>query len=211
MAARGWSPIFHASRCLIESPPRWWATLPFMSKSTIRNSRDGDIPAITAIYAHFVRHGTGTFEEVPPTEAEMSARRQHVLAEGMPYLVAELDGEVVGYAYATVYRTRSAYRFTAEDSVYVHHAHARSGVGTALLAALIQACEAIGCRQMIAVIGDRANEGSIRLHERFGFQPAGELKSVGWKFGRWLDTVRMQRTLGPGDAEPPVERSVVTR
>jgi len=117
-----------------------------------------------------------------------------------------LDGEVVGYAYATVYRGRSAYRFTAEDSIYVHHAHGRKGIGSALLAALIEACEAAGCRQMVAVIGDRENLASIRLHERFGFTPAGELASVGFKFGRWLDTVRMQRALGAGDTTLPDER-----
>jgi phosphinothricin acetyltransferase len=173
----------------------------------VRPGTDADLPAVTAIYAHFVRNGAGTFEETPPSLEEMTARRAHVLAERMPYLVAELDGEVVGYAYATIYRGRSAYRFTAEDSIYVHHEHARGGIGSALLAALIETCEAIGCRQMIAVIGDRENRGSIRLHERFGFTPAGELKSVGFKFGRWLDTVRMQRALGAGDGTPPIERT----
>jgi len=154
------------------------------------------------MYAHFVEHGWASFEETPPSLAVMTERRAHVLAEGMPYLVAEMDGVVVGYAYATIYRTRSAYRFTAEDSIYVHHEYARRGIGSALLAALIERCEAIGCRQMIAVISDTEG-GSVRLHERFGFRPAGELKSVGWKFGRWIDTVRMQRALGPGSAEPP--------
>ena len=172
----------------------------------IRQSDDADLAAITAIYAHFVRHGSGTFEEIAPAVEQMAERRAHVLAEGMPYLVAELDAEVVGYAYATVYRGRSAYRFTAEDSIYVHHAHGRKGIGSALLAALIEACEAAGCRQMVAVIGDRENHASIRLHERLGFTPAGELESVGFKFGRWLDTVRMQRALGAGDTTLPDER-----
>jgi phosphinothricin acetyltransferase len=123
----------------------------------------------------------------------------------MPYLIAELDGKIVGYAYATIYRGRSAYRFTAEDSIYVHHEHGNAGIGTALLGALIETCEAAGCRQMVAVIGDSANRASIRLHERFGFRAAGELKSVGFKFGRWIDTVRMQRALGVGDGAMPTE------
>ncbi|MDA1082539.1 MAG: GNAT family N-acetyltransferase [Gemmatimonadetes bacterium] len=178
-----------------------------MAGPTIRPCEDRDIPAITAIYAHWVAHGTASFEETAPSEAQMAGRRAQVIAERMPYLVAELDGSVVGLAYATVYRTRSAYRFTAEDSVYVHHAHGNGGVGRALLAALISECEAIGCRQMIAVISDDESEGSVRLHRRFGFTPAGELKSVGYKFGRWINTVRMQRTLGPGDSKPPVERA----
>lgn len=164
------------------------------------------MPAITAIYAHFVLHGSGTFEEIPPSLQEMTARRARVLAEGLPHLVAELDGAVAGYAYATIYRSRSAYRFTAEDSIYVHHERAGSGIGSALLGELIDRCEALGCRQMIAVIGDSENRASIGLHEKFGFRPAGELRSVGYKFGRWIDTVRMQRALGAGDSTPPAER-----
>jgi L-amino acid N-acyltransferase YncA len=163
------------------------------------------VAAVTAIYAHYVAHALATFEEVPPTEREMRERRAHVLEEGMPYLVAERDGEIVGYAYATIYRTRSAYRFTAEDSIYVHHAHAREGIGAVLLGALIAGCEARGCRQMVAVIGDRDNRASIGLHERFGFRPAGELTSVGFKFGRWIDTLRMQRELSAGDRALPGE------
>lgn len=162
--------------------------------------------AVTAIYAHFVLHGSATFEETPPSLTEMTNRRAHVLSERMPYFVAELGGKIVGYAYATIYRSRSAYRFTAEDSIYVHHEHGNAGIGSALLAALIEACEAAGCRQMVAVIGDRANHASIRLHERFGFRAGGELKSVGFKFGRWIDTVRMQRALGMGDGALPAER-----
>jgi phosphinothricin acetyltransferase len=172
----------------------------------IRPSAEADMPAVTAIYEHFVLHGSATFEETPPSLEEMSNRRKHVLSERMPYLVAELERKIVGYAYATIYRSRSAYRFTAEDSIYVHRDHGSTGIGSALLAALIEACEAIGCRQMVAVIGDRENRASIRLHERFGFRAAGELKSVGFKFGRWIDTVRMQRALGVGDGAPPVER-----
>lgn len=172
----------------------------------VRAATDADLPAIAAIYAHWVLHGPATFEEVPPSEAEMTARRTKVLAAGLPYLAAEIDGTLVGYAYATVYRERSAYRFTAEDSIYVHPDFNRKGVGAALLGALIERCESLGCRQMVAVIGDSANSPSIRLHERFGFEAAGVLKSVGFKFGRWLDTVRMQRALGPGASTPPAER-----
>ncbi len=169
----------------------------------IRTARESDFPAIAAIYAHHVLHGTASFELDPPDEAEMRARAEHVRREAMPYFVAELDGEVVGYAYATVYRSRRAYRFTAEDSLYVRHDMAGRGIGRALLDALIAECERIGCRQMIAQIGDSANAASIRLHERAGFAPAGTLKSVGFKFGRWLDTVRMQRALGAGDSTLP--------
>lgn len=169
----------------------------------IRTARDSDIPAITAIYAHHVLHGTASFELDPPSEDEMRARAAHVRHEQMPYFVAELDGEVVGYAYATIYRSRRAYRFTAEDSVYIRHDLAGRGIGRALLDALIAECERIGCRQMIAQIGDSANVASIRLHERAGFAHAGMLKSVGFKFGKWLDTVRMQRALGAGDLTLP--------
>ncbi len=169
----------------------------------IRTALDTDIPAIAAIYAHHVLHGTASFELEPPTVAEMRERAEHVRDEQMPYFVAELDGEVVGYAYATIYRGRRAYRFTAEDSVYVRHDLAGRGIGRALLHALIAECERIGCRQMIAQIGDSANAASIRLHERAGFQHAGVLKSVGYKFGKWLNTVRMQRALGAGDSTLP--------
>jgi L-amino acid N-acyltransferase YncA len=174
--------------------------------SVIRPCDPADLSAVTTIYAHWVRYGTGTFEEIPPTVEEMTVRRQRALAEGLPFLVVEVDGAVVGYAYAAVYRGRSAYRFTVEDSIYLHPDHLHAGLGRALLAALIEECERVGCRQMVALIGDSANEPSIRLHERFGFRPAGVLRSVGYKFGLWLDTVRLQRQLGPGDAAPPQER-----
>jgi L-amino acid N-acyltransferase YncA len=173
----------------------------------VRACREADMAAVTAIYAHYVKHASGTFEESPPAQAEMERRRRHVLEESLPFLVAELHDAIVGYAYATVYRSRSAYRFTAEDSIYVHPGHARTGIGSLLLGTLIESCERAGCRQMVAVIGDRENHGSIRLHERFGFQPAGELRSVGFKFGRWIDTVRMQRALGPGDDSLPAGRT----
>jgi len=177
------------------------------TSSRVRPCEIADLPAVTAIYAHWVRHGTGTFEETPPSPDEMAARRQRALDEVLPFLVADAGGVVVGYAYALGYRGRSAYRFTVEDSVYVHPDHLRAGLGGQLLEALIDACERAGCRQMVAVIGDRANRSSIRLHERFGFQPAGVLTAVGFKLGRWLDTVRLQRPLGPGGTTPPVERA----
>src|SRR5581483_4734031 len=167
----------------------------------VRSATDADLPAIAAIYAHWVLYGSASFEEVPPSEGEMAARRQKVLTSGLPYLVTvDEAGALLGYAYATVYRERSAYRYTAEDSIYVHPEHCRKGVGAALLAELIRECEARGCRQMVAVIGDSANAASIGLHERMGFRHAGTLRSVGFKFGRWLDSVRMQRALGEGDA-----------
>jgi L-amino acid N-acyltransferase YncA len=169
----------------------------------IRDSRDDDLTAVAAIYAHYVPTSAATFETEAPDLAEMTRRRAAVLASGLPYLVAEVDGAVAGYAYATIYRGRAAYRFTAEDSIYVHHAHVRAGVGRALLSALIEQCETRGCRQMIAVISDGEATGSIRLHERAGFVMAGALRSVGFKFGRWIDTVRMQRALGEGDTTLP--------
>ena len=176
------------------------------TSARVRSCELADVAMVTTIYAHWVLHGTGTFEETPPRVDEMEARRQCALDEGLPFLVAEVDGVVVGYAYALVYRGRSAYRFTVEDSIYIYPDHLRGGIGCLLLEALIDGCERAGCRQMIALIGDSANVGSIHLHERVGFQPAGVLTSVGFKFGRWLDTVRLQRPLGPGDATLPTER-----
>ena len=176
-----------------------------MTDVRIHPCEGSDMPAVTAIYGHFVRHGWASFEEAAPSLNEMTQRWSRVLADGMPYLVATIDGVVVGYAYATIYRGRSAYLYTVEDSIYVHHEHGKRGVGSALLAALIEQCEANGRRQMIAVISDTEG-GSIPLHTRFGFRPAGELKSVGFKFGRWIDTLRMQRALGPGDSSLPTER-----
>lgn len=163
-----------------------------------------DIAAITAIYAHHVRTGTGTFEEVPPDTAEMAARLARVQGSGCAWLIAENEaGEVVGYAYYTQIRDRSAYRFTAEDSVYVREDQRGQGVGKALVAALIERAEARGFRQMVAVIGDSENAGSIGLHLSLGFRRAGVLKSAGLKFGRWLDVVYMQRPLGAGDRTLP--------
>jgi L-amino acid N-acyltransferase YncA len=169
----------------------------------IRPSTDADIPAVTAIYAHHVRHGLASFELEPPGEEEMARRRAEVLERGFPYLVAEIDGGVAGYAYAAPYRPRPAYRFTAEDSVYIHPDHTRKGLGRLLLAAVIARCEELGCRQMIAVIGDSANAASIGLHRALGFEHAGTLRTVGFKHGRWVDTVLMQRALGPGATTLP--------
>lgn len=174
--------------------------------AAIRATTPADIPAITAIYAHHVLHGLASFETEPPDVAEMTRRYEKVLADRLPHLVARDGDTVVGFAYATIYRGRFAYRFTAEDSVYVHADHAGRGIGRALLTVLIDDCERLGVRQMVAVIGDSANAASIGLHATLGFEHAGTLRSVGFKFGRWLDTVRMQRTLGAGNSTPPVER-----
>jgi phosphinothricin acetyltransferase len=160
---------------------------------------------IHAIYAHHVSHGLASFEEVPPALAEMQRRHAEVLAQGLPYLVAEEEGAVLGYGYCSPYRTRSAYRFALEDSVYVKEGLQRRGVGRALLEELIARCERLGYRQLIAVIGDSANAASIGLHAKLGFVRAGTLRSVGYKFGRWVDSVTMQRPLGGGDMTPPRE------
>ena len=169
----------------------------------IRPSTEADIPAITAIYAHAVLNGTASFELEPPSAEEMAQRRTALFAGGYPYLVAARDGALLGYAYAGAYRARPAYRSTVEDSIYVDAAAQGQGIGRALLDALIRDSAARGFRQMIAVIGDSASRGSIRLHESLGFRHVGTLDCVGHKHGRWLDTVLMQRGLGAGSAEPP--------
>ena len=169
----------------------------------IRPSEPADIAAITGIYADAVVHGTASFELEPPTEQEMACRRSTLVDGGFPYLVAERDGALLGYAYAGPYRTRPAYRFTVEDSVYVAHSAQGAGVGRALLSALIDAAEARGFRLMVAVIGDKASTGSIRLHEALGFDHVGVLEPVGYKHGRWLASVLMQRVLGDGAVTPP--------
>jgi len=169
----------------------------------IRPSRDDDIAAIHQIYAHHVLHGLASFELEPPDPAEIARRRQAVVGAGYPHFVAERDGEIVGYSYAGPYRPRPAYRYTAENSVYVRHDCLGQGVGRLLLAALIPACEARGLRQIIAVIGDSAHHASIELHRRAGFELVGTIRSSGFKFGRWVDTVLMQKSLGPGDTTPP--------
>lgn len=174
----------------------------------IRAAREADLPAVQAIYAHHVRTGTGSFELEPPDLAEMTNRFHAVRANGMPYLVALSQGpspEVMGYAYANWFRPRKAYRFTVEDSIYLAPQAQGRGLGRRLLEALIRECEALGCRQMIAVIGDSQNLGSIGVHARCGFRNSGVLRSSGWKFDRWLDTVFMQRELGQADHSPPAD------
>jgi len=162
----------------------------------VRHSLDSDIEAITAIYAHHVQNGTASFEIDAPDAAEIARRRLDVIGCGLPYLTAEMEGAVVGYAYASPYRPRAAYRFTVEDSIYVHPAQVGKGIGSILLPELIAACEQTSARQMVAIIGDVNNSASVRLHERFGFTHAGVLHAVGFKFGRWVDTILMQRALG---------------
>lgn len=169
----------------------------------IRPSRDEDIAAITAIYTHHVLHGTGTFELEPPSLADMQARRAEVLARGLPWLVAEDQGQVLGYAYCNWFRPRPAYRYAAEDSIYLAPQAAGQGLGRALLTELSAAAERAGMRKLIAVIGDSANAASIGLHRACGFTPAGVLTSSGWKFKRWLDTVLMEKPLGRGNSTAP--------
>lgn len=164
----------------------------------VRPSTPADLDAIRDIYAHAVTQGTGTFELETPDAAEMARRRDDVLAKGLPWLVAETPGRVLGYAYANQFRPRPAYRFSVEDSVYLHPEAQGRGVGRALLAELLARCQAGGARQMLAVIGDSANHASIGVHRALGFEPCGVLQAVGWKFGRWLDVVLMQRSLGSG-------------
>ena len=170
---------------------------------TVRAVTDGDMAAVTAIYGHHVLHGKASFEEKPPTEEDMRGRQRAVLDGGYPYLVAERNGQVVGYAYAGPYRTRPAYRYSVENSVYVAPGQTGGGVGSALLGALIQACEASGFRQMIAIIGDSANGGSIALHDKLGFRHIGTLSAVGFKQGVWVDSVIMQRPLNEGETTLP--------
>jgi len=174
-----------------------------MSDISIRAASPADIPAITRIYAHAVRHGTASFELEPPDEAEM-ARRQRALSDGgYPYLVAESGGPVMGYAYAGPYRTRPAYRYTVENSIYVAADAHRRGIGRVLLDRLIAECETRNYRLMIAVIGDSAQAPSIALHRAAGFKMVGAFEAVGYKFDRWLDSVLMQRPLGKGSSAPP--------
>ena len=168
----------------------------------IRSASDSDVPAIARIYGHHVLHGLGTFEEIPPGLSDMAARKASVDALGLPWLVAEASG-VIGYAYAAPFRTRAAYRYTVEDSVYVAPDQLGRGVGKALVARLIEICEGMGLRQMMAGIGDSANAGSIGLHRGLGFETTGVSMAVGFKFGRWVDVVWMQRSLSGGDRSPP--------
>ena len=168
----------------------------------IRPSDAADLPAITAVYGWNVMNGTGTFELDPPDQAEMARRRDDVLGKGLPWLVAERDGAVHGFAYANHFRPRLAYRFCLEDSIYLAGAARGQGIGKLLLAELMARCEAAGARQMLAVIGDSANTGSVGVHRALGFEPTGLLRAAGWKFDRWLDVVLMQKRLGLGDSSP---------
>jgi L-amino acid N-acyltransferase YncA len=169
----------------------------------VRDATEEDMAAVARIYADYVREGLATFELTPPGAHELQARRAAILASGLPYLVAAAGGEIAGYAYVSPYRPRPGYRFTVEDSVYVAQARCARGIGRALLEALIGRCEGGPWRQMIAVIGDSANAASIALHRRCGFQRVGTFRSVGYKLDRWVDTVLMQRALGPGDGCAP--------
>jgi L-amino acid N-acyltransferase YncA len=169
----------------------------------VRPATSADADALAAIYGDAVLHGFGTFEEEPPSPTDMDGRRRAVQDKGLPYLVAELDGQVVGFAYAGPFRPRAAYRYTLEDSVYVSPDAKGKGVGRAVLTAVIAACEALGIRQLMAVIGDTGNLGSIGLHRSLGFEQTGVGKSVGFKHGRWVDIVHMQKPLNGGDGLPP--------
>ncbi len=161
-----------------------------------------DVPVLAYIYGHHCLHGFGTFEEEAPSYDDMARRLEAISARGLPYLVAELDGRVVGFAYAGPFRPRAAYRYTAEDSVYIAPDMQGKGVGKALLTEIIKACEALGLRQLMAVIGDSGNTGSLALHRSLGFEQTGIGHSVGFKLGRWVDIVHMQRALNGGDARP---------
>lgn len=167
----------------------------------IRPCTAEDLPAVQAIYAHAVEHGTGTFELQAPTLEEMARRHADVLAKGLPWLVAQSEGRVVGYAYANAFRPRPAYRFFLEDSIYLAPKAQGQGLGRLLLADLVARCTAAGARQLLAVIGDAQNQASIGVHRSCGFEHTGVLQHAGWKFGRWLDVVLMQRALGPGASQ----------
>ena len=182
------------------------ATPPSSQPLTLRDSTAADVAACADIYREAVRNGTGTFELEEPDDAEMARRRDAILAQGLPWLVAERDGQVLGYAYANQFRPRRAYRFCVEDSIYLAPAARGQGAGKLLLAELISRCERLGIRQMLAVIGDAANKGSISVHASCGFEHTGTFAAAGWKFERWLDVVMMQRRLGTGADAAPIER-----
>ncbi|MFZ3006933.1 MAG: N-acetyltransferase family protein [Phenylobacterium sp.] len=175
----------------------------------VRPSEASDADALAAIYGHDVLHGFGTFEEVPPSPLEMAQRRLAIVERGLPHVVAEEDGKVLGFAYAGLFRPRAAYRFTVEDSVYVAPEAHGQGVGKAMLSEVLAACEALGLRQVMAVIGDSGNAGSIGLHTSLGFRHAGICQSVGFKHGRWVDTVWMQKALNGGDASAPAADGLI--
>jgi L-amino acid N-acyltransferase YncA len=170
---------------------------------TVRDATETDLPAIQAIYAHHVLTGVASFEEIPPSVDELRTRLASVRSHGLPYMVAEIDGEVAGYCYATPYRPRAAYRNTIEDSIYIGDAYRGRGLGRVLLQALIERCETGPWRQMVAVIADGGSGGSLSLHTQLGFELTGTLKAVGFKHGRWLDTTLMQRSLGAGALSVP--------
>ena len=169
----------------------------------VRPAVAADFAAIHSIYEHHVLSGLASFEEEPPAPDELHRRHGEVVGGGLPWLVGELAGTIAGYGYCAPYRARSAYRYALEDSVYVRHDMVGKGIGGALLGELVRRCEGLGYRQIVAVIGDSANAPSIRLHAAFGFVRVGTLRSVGYKFGRWVDSVLMQRPLGPGDGAAP--------
>ena len=171
----------------------------------IRPSHHEDIAAITAIYAQHVLHGTGTFETEPPSASDMATRRADVLSKGLPYLVAEHEGNILGFAYGNWFKPRPAYRYSVEDSVYLTPGLDRKGLGRAMLAELLAHCETAGIRKIMAIIGDSANAGSVGVHLAVGFKQVGIVEACGWKFGAWRDIVIMQKTLGPGASEPPAE------
>jgi phosphinothricin acetyltransferase len=170
----------------------------------IRPCQNADLVEVTAIYTHHVAHGSGSFEIEPPSLADMTQRHANVVQLGLPWLVASRDNDVLGFAYASQFRPRPSFHYLVEDSVYIHPAHTGQGLGLALLAELIRHCEQVGKRQMLAVIGDSANVASIALHAGLGFKHAGVLQASGWKHGRWLDVVMMQKALGAGQACDPM-------
>ena len=191
-------PLSHPLRSSNVLPTPIWHAM-----TLLRASLDTDLPAITAIYAHHVLHGTGTFETEAPSVTDMATRRADVLSKGLPYLVAEEGGEVVGFAYGNWFKPRPAYRYSVEDSIYLAPGQQGKGLGRALLSELLARCEAAGIRKIMAIIGDSANAGSVGLHRALGFTLVGVVESCGWKMGAWRDIVIMQKTLGAGDTTPP--------
>jgi L-amino acid N-acyltransferase YncA len=181
-----------------------------VSALRIRDATEHDAAALHAIYAHYVLHGFGTFEEAPPGAPSFADKLRTIAAHGLPFLTVESGSEIVGYAYASPFRPRSGYRYSVEDSVYVRDDQRGKGIGLALLNALVPRCEATGTRQMVAVIGDAHNKGSIALHERVGFEHVGIVRGVGYKLGRWVDIVMMQRTLNGGTTTNPPARGAWT-
>lgn len=214
IAKPGWVPVDTPTRSRAPQPSsiKRVCTLPTGTMPLfIRSSTPQDLPAIEGIYAHAVLHGTGTFELTPPDGAELRRRWDDVTGKGLPWLVAVRDDRIIGYAYANTFRPRPAYRSFLEDSIYLAPTAQGQGVGRLLLSELLARCTQWGARQMVAVIGDSANAGSIGVHAGCGFERTGTLHDAGWKFGRWLDVVLMQRSLGPGAhtplPEPPLPRA----